>query len=137
MITSSLAVLEELLPCDGIELISLGGVVRRNYRSLVGVLAEDTLRQLTADISFLGASGIRRRPVRHGHDDGRGADQARDDRGRRARGAARRRGEVRHGRHRARLRRRGARRAVVTDAAADAASPRRQLARAGVEVVHA
>ena len=59
VITSSLAVLEELLPCEGIELISLGGIVRRNYRSLVGVLAEDMLRQLTADISFLGASGIR------------------------------------------------------------------------------
>jgi DeoR/GlpR family transcriptional regulator of sugar metabolism len=59
VITSSLAVLEELLPYEGIELIALGGVVRRNYRSLVGVLAEDVLRQLTADISFLGASGIR------------------------------------------------------------------------------
>jgi DeoR/GlpR family transcriptional regulator of sugar metabolism len=59
VITSSLAVLEELEPCDGIELIALGGLVRRNYRSLVGVLAEDMLRQLTADISFLGASGIR------------------------------------------------------------------------------
>ena len=35
------------------------GVVRRNYRSLVGVLAEDMLRQLTADISFIGASGLR------------------------------------------------------------------------------
>jgi DeoR/GlpR family transcriptional regulator of sugar metabolism len=59
VITSSLAVLEELEPCEGVELIALGGVVRRNYRSLVGVLAEDVLRQLTADISFLGASGIR------------------------------------------------------------------------------
>ena len=37
----------------------LGGVVRRNYRSLVGVLAEDALRQLSADVAFLGASGIR------------------------------------------------------------------------------
>jgi DeoR/GlpR family transcriptional regulator of sugar metabolism len=59
VITSNLAVLEELLPCEGIELIALGGVVRRNYRSLVGVLAEDALRQLTADVAFLGASGIR------------------------------------------------------------------------------
>jgi DeoR/GlpR family transcriptional regulator of sugar metabolism len=59
VITSSLAVLEELLPYEGIELIALGGVVRRNYRSLVGVLAEDALRQLTADVAFLGASGIR------------------------------------------------------------------------------
>jgi DeoR/GlpR family transcriptional regulator of sugar metabolism len=60
VITSNLAVLEELLPCEGIELVSLGGVVRRNYRSLVGVLAEDALRQLSADVAFLGASGIRR-----------------------------------------------------------------------------
>jgi DeoR/GlpR family transcriptional regulator of sugar metabolism len=60
VITSNLAVLEELLPCEGIELVSLGGVVRRNYRSLVGVLAEDALRQLSADMAFLGASGIRR-----------------------------------------------------------------------------
>lgn len=59
VITSSLAVQEELLPYEGIELVSLGGVVRRNYRSLVGVLAEDALRQLSADISFIGASGIR------------------------------------------------------------------------------
>ena len=58
VITSSLAVMEELLPDDGIELICLGGVVRRNYRSLVGVLAEDALRQFRGDIAFLGASGI-------------------------------------------------------------------------------
>jgi DeoR/GlpR family transcriptional regulator of sugar metabolism len=60
VITSNLAVLEELLPCERIELVSLGGVVRRNYRSLVGVLAEDSLRQLSADVAFLGASGVRR-----------------------------------------------------------------------------
>jgi DeoR/GlpR family transcriptional regulator of sugar metabolism len=32
--------------------------VRRNYRSLVGVLAEDALRQLKADVLFLGASAV-------------------------------------------------------------------------------
>jgi DeoR/GlpR family transcriptional regulator of sugar metabolism len=58
VITSSLAVLEELLPDEGIELVCPGGVVRRNYRSLVGVLAEDALRQFRADVAFLGASGI-------------------------------------------------------------------------------
>jgi DeoR/GlpR family transcriptional regulator of sugar metabolism len=35
-----------------------GGVVRRNYRSLIGVLAEDALRQLKADVLFLGASAV-------------------------------------------------------------------------------
>jgi DeoR/GlpR family transcriptional regulator of sugar metabolism len=59
VVTSNLAVVEELVPDPAIELVVLGGVVRRNYRSLVGVLAEDALRQLAADVAFLGASGIR------------------------------------------------------------------------------
>jgi DeoR/GlpR family transcriptional regulator of sugar metabolism len=58
VITSNLAAYEELLPETTVELVLLGGVVRRNYRSLVGVLAEDALRQLRADIAFLGASGL-------------------------------------------------------------------------------
>src|SRR5215203_2653559 len=58
VITSNLAAYEELLPETTVELVLLGGVVRRNYRSLVGVLAEDALRQLRADVAFLGASGV-------------------------------------------------------------------------------
>jgi DeoR/GlpR family transcriptional regulator of sugar metabolism len=58
VVTSSLAVFEELLPDPSIELVLPGGVVRRNYRSLVGVLAEDALRQLKADILFLGTSAV-------------------------------------------------------------------------------
>jgi DeoR/GlpR family transcriptional regulator of sugar metabolism len=58
VVTSSLAVYEELLPDPAIELLLPGGVVRRNYRSLVGVLAEDSLRQLKADVLFLGTSGV-------------------------------------------------------------------------------
>jgi DeoR/GlpR family transcriptional regulator of sugar metabolism len=58
VITTNLAAYEELLPEPGIELVLPGGVVRRNYRSLVGVLAEDALRGLSADVAFLGASGI-------------------------------------------------------------------------------
>ncbi len=49
MVTSNLAVIEELLPEASVELVVLGGSVRRNYRSLVGVLAEDALRQLSCD----------------------------------------------------------------------------------------
>jgi DeoR/GlpR family transcriptional regulator of sugar metabolism len=60
VITSNLAAYEELLPESSIELVLLGGTVRRNYRSLVGVLAEDALRQLRADVAFIGASGIDR-----------------------------------------------------------------------------
>jgi DeoR/GlpR family transcriptional regulator of sugar metabolism len=59
VITGNLAVVDELLPESSIELVVLGGVVRRNYRSLVGMLAEDALRHLAADVAFLGASGIR------------------------------------------------------------------------------
>jgi DeoR/GlpR family transcriptional regulator of sugar metabolism len=58
VITSNLAVYEELIGDPAIELVLSGGVVRRNYRSLVGVLAEDSLRQLKADILFLGTSGV-------------------------------------------------------------------------------
>ena len=58
VVTTSLAVYEELLPDPAIELLLPGGVVRRIYRSLVGVLAEDSLRQLKADVLFLGTSGV-------------------------------------------------------------------------------
>jgi DeoR/GlpR family transcriptional regulator of sugar metabolism len=58
VITSSLAVIEELLPEPRIDLVVLGGSVRRNYRSLVGVLAEDALRQLSCDLAFVSTSGI-------------------------------------------------------------------------------
>src|SRR3954449_8704218 len=58
VVTTNLAVVEELLHDPGIELVLPGGIVRRNYRSLVGVLAEDSLRQLKSDIAFLGTSGV-------------------------------------------------------------------------------
>jgi DeoR/GlpR family transcriptional regulator of sugar metabolism len=58
VVTTNLAIVEELLPDPGIELVLPGGVVRRNYRSLVGVVAEDSLRQLKSDIAFLGTSGV-------------------------------------------------------------------------------
>jgi DeoR/GlpR family transcriptional regulator of sugar metabolism len=63
VITGSLAAMEELLPDPGIELVLLGGVVRRDYRSMVGALAEDALHQLSADVAFLGASSLRRRDL--------------------------------------------------------------------------
>lgn len=58
VITTSLAVFEELVPDPAIELVLPGGVVRRNYRSLVGVIAEDALRKLKADVLFLGTSAV-------------------------------------------------------------------------------
>jgi len=43
----------------GIQLVLLGGMLRREYRSLVGFLTEDNLRQIHADRLFLGTSGVR------------------------------------------------------------------------------
>jgi DeoR/GlpR family transcriptional regulator of sugar metabolism len=59
VVTSNLAVLEELQNDEQIELIVLGGFVRRSYRSLVGYLTEESLRQIHVDWLFLGTSGIR------------------------------------------------------------------------------
>jgi DeoR/GlpR family transcriptional regulator of sugar metabolism len=59
VLTSNLAVYEELADDSAVELILLGGIVRRNYRSMVGFLTEDALRQVRADRVFLGASGVR------------------------------------------------------------------------------
>jgi len=59
VITSNLAAYEELLPDESIQLILLGGVVDRHYRSLAGFLAEEALRHVRADRLFLSASAIR------------------------------------------------------------------------------
>ncbi|PPG41076.1 DeoR/GlpR family DNA-binding transcription regulator [Pseudoclavibacter sp. RFBA6] len=59
VITSSLAVVDALRDDDTVELIVLGGVVRKNYSSMVGVLTEQALAQIRATVCFLGTSGIR------------------------------------------------------------------------------
>jgi DeoR family fructose operon transcriptional repressor len=58
VVTSSLAVYEELRGDPEVALVLLGGEVRSTYRSLVGLLTEASLRQVYADRLFLGASGI-------------------------------------------------------------------------------
>ncbi|MFI6565834.1 DeoR/GlpR family DNA-binding transcription regulator [Streptomyces sp. NPDC050534] len=59
VITSSLAVLDELRDDDAVRLVMLGGVLRRNYQSLVGSLTEQALRQVSADLLFLSCTGVR------------------------------------------------------------------------------
>ncbi|HET9170694.1 MAG TPA: DeoR/GlpR family DNA-binding transcription regulator [Actinospica sp.] len=59
VVTSNMAVYEELADDTGIELVLLGGMLRREYRSLIGFLTEDNLRQVHADVLFLGTSGVR------------------------------------------------------------------------------
>lgn len=58
VVTNSLAVLDELRHDEAVELILLGGLVRRSYHSLVGVLTEDAVGQVGVDRAFLGTSGI-------------------------------------------------------------------------------
>ena len=59
VITSNLAVLDELRDDEAVRVVLLGGVVRRNYRTLVGSLAELALRQVSADVLFLSCTGVR------------------------------------------------------------------------------
>lgn len=59
VVTSSLAVIDQLRDDDDVELIVLGGAVRKNYNSMVGVLTEQALAQIRASICFLGTSGVR------------------------------------------------------------------------------
>jgi DeoR/GlpR family transcriptional regulator of sugar metabolism len=59
VITSNVAVLDELREDDTVRLVMLGGVLRRNYLSLVGSLTEAALRQVSADLVFLSCTGVR------------------------------------------------------------------------------
>jgi DeoR/GlpR family transcriptional regulator of sugar metabolism len=59
VITGSLAVLDVLRHDEVCELVLLGGSVRRNYQSLVGLLTEDALASVSVDIAFLSCTGVR------------------------------------------------------------------------------
>jgi DeoR/GlpR family transcriptional regulator of sugar metabolism len=58
VITPSLAVLDVLRDDAVVDLVLLGGSVRRRYHSLVGPLTEDSLQQVHARTVFLGTSGV-------------------------------------------------------------------------------
>ncbi|GAA2010520.1 DeoR/GlpR transcriptional regulator [Nakamurella flavida] len=59
IITSNIAVLDEVRDDPVVNLVLLGGVLRRNYRSLVGSLTELALSRISADQMFLSCTGIR------------------------------------------------------------------------------
>jgi DeoR/GlpR family transcriptional regulator of sugar metabolism len=59
VITSNLAVLDELRDDSTVRLVMLGGVLRRNYRSFVGSLTQYALAQVSADLLFLSCTGVR------------------------------------------------------------------------------
>jgi DeoR/GlpR family transcriptional regulator of sugar metabolism len=59
VITGNVAALDALRDDPAVRLVLLGGVLRRNYRSLVGPLALAALRQVSADVVFLSCTGVR------------------------------------------------------------------------------
>jgi DeoR/GlpR family transcriptional regulator of sugar metabolism len=63
VITSNVAVLDELREDDAVRVVMLGGVLRRNYQSLVGSLTQSALEQISADIVFLSCTGVRENGV--------------------------------------------------------------------------
>ncbi len=60
VVTANLAVVDVLRDDPHVELVVLGGTLRRAYHSLVGSLTDHALRQVRADWVLLGASGITR-----------------------------------------------------------------------------
>jgi DeoR/GlpR family transcriptional regulator of sugar metabolism len=60
VITPSLAVVDELRDDTVVDLLVLGGILRRHHLSMVGTLTELTLRGVRANRLFLGTSGIGR-----------------------------------------------------------------------------
>jgi DeoR/GlpR family transcriptional regulator of sugar metabolism len=58
VITPSLAVASELQHAQGVEVILLGGVIRRGSPDLTGPVTEHCLELFAADIAFQGADGV-------------------------------------------------------------------------------
>ncbi|MDX2111598.1 MAG: DeoR/GlpR family DNA-binding transcription regulator [Verrucomicrobiota bacterium] len=58
VLTSSLAIASTLFAHEGIELILLGGTVRKSSPDLTGPITEDALGRFTVDLAILGADAI-------------------------------------------------------------------------------
>ncbi|AMM83683.1 DeoR/GlpR family DNA-binding transcription regulator [Martelella sp. AD-3] len=58
VISNNLSVISELAGVAGIELMALGGQYSRKFNGFFGLLTEDALRGLRADIGFISASAI-------------------------------------------------------------------------------
>lgn len=58
VITNSFQIISSLMDTPTVELIHLGGQVRKNIRATVGPLAEATLNSLRIDKAFIGVNGI-------------------------------------------------------------------------------
>jgi len=58
VLTNSLPIINELVGCDGITLIVLGGIVRDSELSFIGHITESALSEVRADKVILGARAI-------------------------------------------------------------------------------
>jgi DeoR family glycerol-3-phosphate regulon repressor len=58
VLTNSLPIVNRLAESDRISTVVLGGILRRNERSLFGPIAESTLRTVYMDAGFFGCAGI-------------------------------------------------------------------------------
>lgn len=58
VVTASLAVVQALEQAPAIDIVVIGGLLRPNYRSIVGTWAEQMLGQIRLDKAFLGTSGV-------------------------------------------------------------------------------
>lgn len=58
VITNNLAVIQELAGAAGITLIALGGQYSKKFHGFFGLLADESLRSLHADIAFVSTSSI-------------------------------------------------------------------------------
>jgi DeoR family fructose operon transcriptional repressor len=58
VLTNSLAISKELSANEGIEILVLGGALRRQSASLVGHWVSEILRQVKVDKAFLGVNGL-------------------------------------------------------------------------------
>jgi DeoR family fructose operon transcriptional repressor len=58
VVTNSFRVVFDLLDCDNVEVIHVGGQLIRSFESSVGIIAESTLSTLNVDKAFIGINGI-------------------------------------------------------------------------------
>ncbi len=58
VITTALQISQELAPCEYIQVIQIGGIIRRSLFTSMGPMATEALRNLHADKAFIGVNGV-------------------------------------------------------------------------------
>ena len=58
LVTNSFRAVNDLLTCEEVEVIHIGGQLRRNLQSSIGSIAENALKTLRVDKVFIGVNGV-------------------------------------------------------------------------------